>query len=150
MRAAINQRERGSVLVEFVLVLPLLLALVFGIISFSAAHEQKVSLTNAAREGARFGATLPWSATWSSQVQSVTVASATGDLDPTVSGRVICVALNDGTGWLTGAPCFNDGLATNEPRVQVRVARTAALDALFFKAGTTLTGEAVVRYEVGS
>ena len=51
---AIEMREdRGSVLVETVIALPLLLMLVFGIISFSTAHEQKVSLTNAAREGAR-------------------------------------------------------------------------------------------------
>jgi Flp pilus assembly protein TadG len=146
---AIEMREdRGSVLVETVIALPLLLMLVFGIISFSTAHEQKVSLTNAAREGARFGATLPWSATWSSQVQAATVAAATGDLDATVSGRVICVALNDGTGWTTGAPCFNDGLASNEPRVQVRVARTATLDALLIRGGVTITGQAVVRYEV--
>jgi Flp pilus assembly protein TadG len=148
MRAETNERERGSVLVELAIVLPLVLALVFGIISFGTAHEQKVSLTNAAREGARFGATLPWSATWATQVQAVTVASATGDLNASVSGRAICVALNDGTGWNTGSPCFNDGLATNEPRVQVKVARTANLDAFFVRGGTTITGQAVVRYEV--
>jgi Flp pilus assembly protein TadG len=45
--------ERGAVAVEFALLLPLLLSLVFGIIQFGLALNEKLTLTHAAREGAR-------------------------------------------------------------------------------------------------
>ncbi len=49
--------ERGTALVEFALVLPLLAVLVFGIIDFGRIFQSWVTLTNAAREGARLGTT---------------------------------------------------------------------------------------------
>ncbi len=53
----INQKkpERGAVIVEFALVLPLLLLLLFGIIEFGLLFYNKQVLTNASREGARAG-----------------------------------------------------------------------------------------------
>ena len=50
------QSQKGSVLVEFAFVLPLFLALLFGVISFSIALYDKTVLTMATREGARAGA----------------------------------------------------------------------------------------------
>ena len=49
-------RDRGSAAVEFALVLPLLLLLVFGIIDFGRALSAQITLTQAAREGARLTA----------------------------------------------------------------------------------------------
>lgn len=46
--------ERGQVLVEFVLVLPILLVLVIGIIEFASAWRVSQTITNVAREGARY------------------------------------------------------------------------------------------------
>jgi Flp pilus assembly protein TadG len=46
-------RERGSVLVEAALILPILLLLVFGIIDFSRAYNAKQALTHASREAVR-------------------------------------------------------------------------------------------------
>lgn len=40
-------------MVEFALVLPVLLLLVFGIIEFGIVYNAKITITNAAREGAR-------------------------------------------------------------------------------------------------
>ncbi|MER3419286.1 MAG: pilus assembly protein TadE [Chloroflexota bacterium] len=48
-------REHGVALVELAMVLPLLLVLVFGIIDFGRAFQTWITLTNAAREGARLG-----------------------------------------------------------------------------------------------
>jgi Flp pilus assembly protein TadG len=46
-------RDRGSTAVEFALVLPLLLLIVFGIIDFGRALNAQITLTGAAREGVR-------------------------------------------------------------------------------------------------
>ncbi len=47
---------RGQSLVEFALVLPILLIMIFGIIDFGMGLRSYISLTNATREGARFAA----------------------------------------------------------------------------------------------
>ena len=48
-------RQAGTSIVEMTIVLPLLLLLVFAIGDFGIAYTRWVSLTNAAREGARVG-----------------------------------------------------------------------------------------------
>jgi Flp pilus assembly protein TadG len=50
-------RERGQALVEFALVLPLFTLMVMAIIDFGWAFRTYVTITNAAREGARYGVT---------------------------------------------------------------------------------------------
>lgn len=50
-----HRQEGGVALVEFAMVLPLLLVLVFGIVDFGRAFQTWITLTNAAREGARLG-----------------------------------------------------------------------------------------------
>ncbi|MEJ5364656.1 MAG: TadE/TadG family type IV pilus assembly protein [Desulfosoma sp.] len=52
---AFLRRRDGASAVEFAIVLPLLLILVFGIIEFSIALYDKAVITNASREGARAG-----------------------------------------------------------------------------------------------
>ena len=47
--------DHGGAMVEFAIVLPLLLILVFGIIEFGVLLHDKAILTNASREGARLG-----------------------------------------------------------------------------------------------
>lgn len=48
--------ERGQSLVEFALVVPIFLILVFGIVDFGMGFHAWITTTNAAREGARIGA----------------------------------------------------------------------------------------------
>jgi Flp pilus assembly protein TadG len=55
-----SDSERGSAAVEFALVLPLLVVLVFGIVQFGIAYNRTQGLQAAAREGARL-ASLPQS-----------------------------------------------------------------------------------------
>lgn len=48
-----RQSERGAAAVEFALLAPILIMLILGIMEFGRAYNVQVSLTNAAREGAR-------------------------------------------------------------------------------------------------
>ncbi|MET4144053.1 TadE/TadG family type IV pilus assembly protein [Arthrobacter sp. UYCo732] len=45
--------ERGSVAVEFALILPILVAVLLGIMEFGRAYNAQITVTAAAREGAR-------------------------------------------------------------------------------------------------
>ena len=53
------RRERGAAMVEFALILPIFVALVFGIISYGYMLSYRQSLGQAASEGARAAAVLP-------------------------------------------------------------------------------------------
>lgn len=89
--------ERGAAMVEFALVLPLLLMLLVGIASAGLAYNHKLSLTHAAREAGRFGATLPVTNftnmnSWLDAVAQRAVDDAAGTLAPGTPGLIICVA----------------------------------------------------------
>ncbi len=61
-RKQLRQRRRGGATVELAILLPLILALIFGIIEFGWAFTVRQGLVNAAREGARM-ASMPGEAT---------------------------------------------------------------------------------------
>ena len=54
--SGLSARDRGAAAVEFALLLPVLLLLIFGIIDFGRALNAQITLTQAAREGARLAA----------------------------------------------------------------------------------------------
>jgi Flp pilus assembly protein TadG len=54
-RRATERADDGAAAVEFALVVPLLVMLVFGIVGFGVLFAQQLSLSNSARQGARFG-----------------------------------------------------------------------------------------------
>ena len=64
------QSERGSVAVEFALLVPVLLLILFGIINFGVLMYNQAVITNAAREGAR------WAAIHTSSTYGVTCNNA--------------------------------------------------------------------------
>ena len=51
-----GKREDGQTLVEFTLVLPIFLLVLFAIVDFGMAFHAWITVTNSAREGARIGA----------------------------------------------------------------------------------------------
>lgn len=51
-----DRKERGAVAIEMAILLPLLLLILIGIIEFGRVLNIQVSLTQAAREGARYAA----------------------------------------------------------------------------------------------
>ncbi|MFX1684387.1 pilus assembly protein [Paraburkholderia sp. A2RI-6] len=64
----LKEKQKGVAAVEFALVLPVLLLILFGIVELSVALYDKAVITNASREGARAGAVL--SASSPAQVKS--------------------------------------------------------------------------------
>ena len=73
------QSQKGNVVVEFALILPLFMSLLFGVISFSVALYNKTVLTMATREGARAGAK------YVSNRTDATIASAAS-----TAARLVC------------------------------------------------------------
>jgi Flp pilus assembly protein TadG len=83
-RSRRGRTERAQSLVEFALVLPVLLIMVFGIIDFGMGIRSYISLTNATREGARFAAV--------GNVAGAYPTDCDGATSTTVIGRV-CVSI---------------------------------------------------------
>lgn len=50
------RNERGASTVEFALIVPLLIMLIFGVVEFAVAFGDYLAVTHAAREGARLAA----------------------------------------------------------------------------------------------
>jgi len=57
-RIRIIKNEKGASAVEFALILPILIMLVFGIFQFGIAYNNYITITHAAREGARRAAVV--------------------------------------------------------------------------------------------
>jgi Flp pilus assembly protein TadG len=69
-RAARRAGERGAALIEFALVLPVLLLVLFGVVDFGKAFNYWNDSTHLANEGARFAAVNNWPTKGSETLQS--------------------------------------------------------------------------------
>jgi Flp pilus assembly protein TadG len=165
MGSRIWRTDRGAAIVEFALVLPLLSMMALGMLTGGIALDRKQDINNAAREAARFGATVaehqcePTSEcdgfTWAQLVRSLAVQRSNGAL---VTGNV-CVALVSGPGWAPVAvssdhttagglnPCYVDNSSDTDKRVQVGVTRTDRLEAVLFTMNLDLGSRATARFE---
>ena len=56
IRSFLRRHRRGQSLVEFALIVPIFLILVFAIVDFGMGFHAYITVTNSAREGARLGA----------------------------------------------------------------------------------------------
>lgn len=135
---------------EFAMVLPVLVMLLLGMVSAGMAYNQQLDLSHAAREGARYGATLPstqtFSAgyaspnTWAYGVRQYVVDQSAGSL----TAEQVCVSLVEGAtpsvvgGHTTesgGQPCITpdaypsyDAVTDPGRRVQVLVSRPGRIE----------------------
>jgi Flp pilus assembly protein TadG len=73
-----RERGRGQALVEFSLVFPLMLLLVFGLIDLGRLVYTNNALSEAAREGARYGSVQARSATDIAGIEAYTVSRVAG------------------------------------------------------------------------
>ena len=121
-----SPNERGAVLAEFAVILPLLMLLVFGIIELSIAFNRHQAVHAAAREGARV-ASIP-------------------------NGPSPCGRVNDaltGINFTTAPNCAVAGDCTgNSDSVDVTVSAPHTISVLFIAdINVTLSGEASFRCE---
>ena len=82
----LHRERRGQSLVEFSLILPVLLIMVFGIIEFGMGIRSYISLTNATREGARFAAVGNPAGSFPSQCNGTTTTTVIGRTCVAVEG----------------------------------------------------------------
>ncbi len=159
------RQDDGVALVEFALVFPLLAFLLFGIFGAGMVLNRRLSVTQAAREGARYGATVaadqctPTSncsgLNWAQLVQAVTAERSAGAVDTSK----VCVALVSGPGSAPVAvgssfttaggtsPCYVDNSADTGKRVQVTIQLPDKIDAGVMSVPVTLNAQAVSRFE---
>ena len=125
--------QAGAAAVEFALVLPILLLVIFGIIDFGVVLAQKAALANAVRAGARYGSVNAYSSSHTCQKvidkvrdNAQTIGIGTGNkLQVGVTVRHLAA---DGTllpyGCVAGptfpssgatAPCVNSSADPNNP-----------------------------------
>ncbi|MCU1461438.1 MAG: pilus assembly protein [Acidimicrobiales bacterium] len=99
-----RNNEDGASLVEFALLLPVFMMIVLGMFSGGQDYNRQLDVTHAAREGARYGATLDRTlatfpaggtcsgSTWASALQNTIVDRSSG----TLGCNQVCVALVSG------------------------------------------------------
>jgi Flp pilus assembly protein TadG len=160
-------------MVEFALIMPVFLIIIFGGITMAISYEHKSEIVQAVREGSRFGSTLPLgqcdttstcgNRNWAELVQYVTSKRSDGAL----STSQICVALVTGstgsvytrtggtytTGTSTTFPtagCFDDGNAYTDSRVHVSAVKDGdKINLVFRTLSVTLRSKSSARYEQG-
>jgi Flp pilus assembly protein TadG len=107
-----HDREHGAAAVEFALVFPLLIILIFGIIDFGLAMNSQIVLNNAAREGAR---TASLGGSYDQTIAAATAAEGTL-LAPRGTPTATCVLADGVTACpTTGTTGWAHGLTSGAP-----------------------------------
>lgn len=150
----------GAAAVEFALLVPVFVMLAFGMFSGAVVAWQKIEVTQAARDAARFGSTYPIGDTTDLQPVADVAARQAGWASlaevPTVDNGVVCVALITPSGNLrltsgtwagaSGSRCFDDG-SRSDSRVQVYIQRTGEVDAVLYRGTPVLRSGTTMPYE---
>jgi Flp pilus assembly protein TadG len=145
-----EKSERGSALVEAAIVIPFLLVLTFGIWTTARAWNVDNTLEHAAREAARYGATVePWDpGTAPGAVRGIADADLAASAVDTSTVSTVCIEMITDT----GASC--DGTHTNSTgtdQVFVKLSYpNYKLEFLFFDFTVDLEATAISRHEKSS
>lgn len=84
----LRRDEHGTAAIEFGLILPLLMVVLVGIIDFGNIYFTRLTMTNAAREGARVGVTLDESDAQSAAIAATQVYLDQAGVDAVVTATV--------------------------------------------------------------
>jgi Flp pilus assembly protein TadG len=147
-----RREERGASAVEFALVMPILLLLVFGIITYGMVFAQSLSLSNSARQAARSAVV---EGTTCGQVTTLATDSAdTLGMDGADATAVVYRGANEGAATASGGICGAGASSTQPCKTQavgtnVYVTLSYDVDPIvpFIPVPSTLTGRGVYRCE---
>ena len=147
----LRKREDGAVLMELVVIVPVLLALVLGIMTGGEAYSTKIAVVEAVREGARYGASLQLGtgltavAEFETRVRNRVISSSAGKL----TSADVCVRLvlpTGGTDCGVPDPAGASAEATVH-LVKVSAQTEATIQFFFSSVSATLEGKLAARYE---
>jgi len=142
----LGEGQRGAALIEAAMVLPLLLLMTFGIWATARAWNVNSTMEHAAREAARYGATLdPWDSSSSAAVRTVADGDmSSSSMDTTVVGD--CIELLSAGITSVCNPLHTN--TTNTNQVYVRLTYdNYPLNFLFFSADVDMAAAAGARFE---
>ncbi|HUQ62135.1 MAG TPA: TadE family protein [Acidimicrobiales bacterium] len=146
----LRRSERGSALVEFTMVLPLLMALALGTFTGGTAYFRKISIVDAVREGARYGASLPVPtaggyASWEASVKSRVAQASGGELE----SASVCAKLVNANGGSDCGVTDPPGAAaeTTVRLVKVSASKNATIEFFFYTKTSALSGKVAARFE---
>jgi Flp pilus assembly protein TadG len=128
-----SRKKRGAAVVEFAVVAPLFILLVFGMIEFGRMVMVQQILTNATREGAR---------------QAVLDGSTKADVEEVVNAYLSSTSINSAT--ITVSPDLPTTAAAGDPvvvTVSVPFSQVSWLPSPIYLGSTTLTSTSVMRRE---
>ena len=157
--------DEGAAAVEFALVVPLLLLLVFGIIQFGITFGQYLALNNAARQGGRVGVVL--ANTCGTVMQQVYQGAfgtiglnfpVTSTVANSATGPVCTASISSSgavTSWSLGSAttvACPTGVNANAAALTVTASstRNMAIPPFFFVSNMQLTGNGVYQCEITS
>jgi len=150
--------DRGAVLVEFAITFPVLASMLYAGITTAMVLSERSIADHAAREGARFGATLAWdqefhAGNWADAVDQQVRARVGKQID----ADAVCVALVEGvpgtpvssahTNAPGGGACWDDGSPHPSSRVQVEIRGSGTIDAIWYRHDLTLQSRSVAHSE---
>ncbi len=143
MKARRVRKERGAALVEFAMVMPLLLLLVFGIMEVGWLFAQQVEVRNAAREGARIAAV---------STPDITDSSYTGSPDGSFTYHDVvqraCDSLDLSTGAVSVTLTASGTEVGDTATIQLTSTYNSLTGFLDFAFGSTLTIDTDVQFRL--
>lgn len=146
-----REDERATALVELVIVIPVVMCLTLGAFTGGDAYFRKITVTDAVREGARYGASLAvpsgvgGATSWEDSVKARVAQASGGEL----TASVVCVKLVYPTGG-TDCGVSDPSGASSESTVRlvkVSASKNATMQFFFLTQTFTLTGKVAGRYE---
>ena len=161
-----RRHEDGAVAVEFALIFPLLAMILLGTVTAGLSYTHSIGLTNAVREGSRFGATAIMPASgwngWAADVVTRTQATQFDDNNTPKETR-ICAAIYkkttsgasvlgsssqcDAAIGFSAAPVLPATLETGKCVVMVYASRPFTITAVLFNADEEMKKKSVSLYE---
>jgi Flp pilus assembly protein TadG len=138
MAADRRKMRKGSALVEFALMAPLLLLLLAGVLNYAWAIRTAASVANAARVGAQYGSRTPGASSDTTGIRAAALDAVPDISGLTVNSARVCKCPNGTTVSCTG-DCGSDVVI-----IYVQVTAEAVSPSIFSYSGLPFTGRASV------